>query len=143
MSDTELAGLGEAIAGYVAPAPFADNTEIGFRVLDAEIKSGTSAKTNKDWAGISLTLEPEVDGTNENPKTIYPMLWLAGKDDDAKQKNRAAGRIKKFFDAVDYAPDGDPKMEELLGKTGRAVVRLIGGADGSDPKNEVRYFITD
>ena len=140
--ETGFEGLGDAIAGYVAPAPFADGTEIGFRVLDAESKSGTSQK-GRDWAAISLTLEPEADDSNENPKTIYTMLWKPNKDDDAKQKNRAIGRIKRFFDAVGYAPDGDPKAEEILGLTGRAVVKHVNGEDGSAPKNEIRYFITD
>ncbi len=135
-----LEGLGNALANHVPEAPFEDGTEIGFRVIDAERKEGTSQK-GRDWEMLNLVLSPEPDDTNPNPKVIYHALWLPNKDDSAQSQNKTVGSIKKCFDAVGYEPAGDVLPEELFGLEGRAVVVLKPEEDGRPAKNEIKFWV--
>lgn len=128
--------IGVNLNDYQEPEILPDGTETEFRVLDAELKS------NGEYEWIQVVLQPITDVVT-NPAVIYHSLFLPNENDDKKRRNTALYYIKKFCDSIDYTPeDGIPRTEDMLGRTGRAVVKEQKD-EGYEKKNGVRRFVKE
>ena len=126
--------LGVNLNDYEEHVILEKGSEVDFRVLDAEVRVGPNSTY------YNLVLAPETDIV-ANPALVYEMLFIPKATDDKRIKNMKLKRIKDFCESIEYYPDdGNPKVEEMKGGTGRAILK-VQEDEGYEAKNRVQRFL--
>ena len=126
---------------YVEPQTFDDNSWVGVKCIDAEIKEGVGKDSGAPWEALDLVLNPQNYSEDfpeiTNPKAIYYRIWLPTEGAESWKVQKALGQIKKIYDAIgEYPTGGDPDPDDFKGKM---FVALLGVKENdSGTQNTVR-----
>lgn len=104
--------------GQVPDQNVAEAGEYQFTIGKTEVK--TKAETGNTFISMWISL-PEVPTSPD----FTHILMLPKDDDDEKQRISKGNRLKRFLEAVGIDPATFQDSDELVGATGRAVIKVV------------------
>lgn len=129
-----IIGAGD-VDGAVEPKTVGTGSEVDFIVADVEEREGD--KGPYLLARLEIVNHPDAENLND----ITHVMMYPREEDTPKQKNRSRWNLKQFCLAIGIDP-AVPELEDMLGKTGRALVNES-ETDEYGKQNRVRKFTTE